>query len=267
MLTEKTGRVDGLEVYLINLDRSPERLADIATRLARLGILFTRVPAVDGRAMGPPPWEGFVYRRYRWRHGKVPNPGELGCYLSHLAAMRRFIDSGREHALILEDDAIFGDDFVSVLKTAVANADAWDILTLYGNRLGAPMTTRHLDNGKRIVGFWLNQTGTVGYLINRRGARACLDTLMPMSLPIDHALTRSWETGARFRGLVPFPLSTKTGPSTIMSSRRFAHWRRAGVFVFRGITIAERVAHHLIRDPIWLPPLSSAARRLRTAIW
>ncbi len=267
MLAGEAGRLDGLEVYVLNLDRSPDRLADIAGRLTRLGLPFTRVPAVDGQAIGLLPWEGFDADLYRWRHGKVPNPGELGCYLSHLATMRQFLGSGGEYALVLEDDAVFDDDFVSVLRDAIANADAWDILTLYGNRLGAPMATRRLDGGRSIVGFWLTQTGTVGYLINRDGARACLATLMPMSLPIDHALTRSWETGVRFRGLVPFPLSTKKGPSTITLVRRFPHWRRAPALIFRGLTFAERVVHHLIRDPIWLPPLSSIARRLRAAIW
>jgi len=256
----------GPGIYVINLDRSSRRLTEIAERLARIGLAFVRVPGIDGLTLGPPPWEGFRTDLYVLRHGKVPNPREFGCYLSHLAAMRRFLDDGREHALILEDDAEFGDDFPSVLTDAIASADAWDILTLYGNRLGAPMATRRLDGDKRVVGFWLNQTGAVAYLINRAGARACLDTLMPMSLPFDHAFTRSWETGVRFRGLVPYPVSTNRRQSTITRGRRFPHWQRATVFLFRGRTIAQRVVHHLIRDPIWLPPRSSAPRS-STAIW
>jgi glycosyl transferase, family 25 len=37
-----------MQVYVINLDRRPDRLAEISQRLDALGLTFTRVPAVDG---------------------------------------------------------------------------------------------------------------------------------------------------------------------------------------------------------------------------
>ena len=37
-----------LEVYVINLDRSPERMADMKKKLSALGLEYKRIPAVDG---------------------------------------------------------------------------------------------------------------------------------------------------------------------------------------------------------------------------
>ncbi|WP_180055862.1 glycosyltransferase family 25 protein [Acinetobacter sp. YH12142] len=41
---------------------------------------------------------------------KPLTPGELGCTLSHLEALKRFLNSKEDYALILEDDAIIPDD-------------------------------------------------------------------------------------------------------------------------------------------------------------
>ncbi|KGT46939.1 glycosyltransferase family 25 protein [Acinetobacter sp. HR7] len=39
------------------------------------------------------------------------SPSMVGCTLSHLEAMRKFLDSSEDFALILEDDAILPNDF------------------------------------------------------------------------------------------------------------------------------------------------------------
>jgi hypothetical protein len=36
-----------LQIYVINLDRRPDRLQEISQRLSALGLSFKRVPAVD----------------------------------------------------------------------------------------------------------------------------------------------------------------------------------------------------------------------------
>lgn len=44
-------------------------------------------------------------------HAKALTPGELGCTLSHLDALRDFLESSEKYAIIFEDDAIQDGDF------------------------------------------------------------------------------------------------------------------------------------------------------------
>lgn len=44
-------------------------------------------------------------------HSKPLTPGELGCTLSHLAALRDFLDSDKSYAVVFEDDAIQDGNF------------------------------------------------------------------------------------------------------------------------------------------------------------
>jgi glycosyl transferase, family 25 len=40
-----------VQAFVINLDRSPDRLIRMQTEFARVGMTFTRFPAIDGTAL------------------------------------------------------------------------------------------------------------------------------------------------------------------------------------------------------------------------
>ena len=76
-----------MKLFVINLDRAPERLADTAKLFADAGLAFERVPAVDARAMSDaerrrtaPPVRFYLANARRVR------PGEIACTLSHRKA-------------------------------------------------------------------------------------------------------------------------------------------------------------------------------------
>ncbi|MEG2725303.1 MAG: glycosyltransferase family 25 protein [Kiritimatiellia bacterium] len=94
-----------MKAYLINLDRSTERLAAAEAQLRTAQIVYERVSAVDGRALT------FRERRRACSYGRfllinscLPLPGIIGCALSHLEVYRRMIAEQIPYALILEDD-------------------------------------------------------------------------------------------------------------------------------------------------------------------
>ncbi len=94
-----------MKAYLINLDRSPGRLAEADAQLCAAGVDYVRVAAVDGRALG---WAGLRGRVSRLRfflvHGHFPSVGEAACTLSHNAALRRLAEGGEGAAMVFEDD-------------------------------------------------------------------------------------------------------------------------------------------------------------------
>src|SRR5581483_3067369 len=131
--------------YVINLDRSPDRLAAIAARLDRLRLPFERFAAVEGRLIDPDSTPFFSRRRYEQRHGKAPTPCEIGCFLSHIGVMRRFLESDAQFCLILEDDAVLGADLPAALDGLERARREWDVALLYGNHPALAQPLGRLD--------------------------------------------------------------------------------------------------------------------------
>ena len=94
-----------LPVYVINLDRRPDRLDTISGDLHRLGLSFERVPAVDARLLPP---------EDKADRNPLMRAGSKACMLSHSEALRRFLASDRRAAMILEDDAELASDLPAV---------------------------------------------------------------------------------------------------------------------------------------------------------
>ena len=242
--------------FVINLDRSPERLQRISADLTRLGIPFARLAAIEGRDINPDASPHFAKGEYERRHGKHPTPCEIGCYLSHMAAIRRFLESDAQFALILEDDAILGDSLPGVLTGLGQLAGHWNISLLYGNYPGLPQRLDRIDRHHELVGFLARETGAVAYALDRKAARVYLDRLYPMSLPFDVDFDRAWDFGIKFRGVMPFPVTTGAFPSDIGKiGRKFPWYRRLPTYLARSVNELKRYRHYAIDDPIWLEAL------------
>jgi FkbM family methyltransferase len=99
-------------ILYINLDSRVDKRAEIEAELAKVGWSGRRLPAVH----------------------RVP--GELGCALSHAAAMQLLLDHpSARHALILEDDFGFVRDPSADVARFLSrfDADGWDVLMLASN--------------------------------------------------------------------------------------------------------------------------------------
>lgn len=92
-----------MRTYVINLARSHDRRAHITAELAKAGLDYDIVTAVDGREldlsdadMVAPSFADEI----------VCPAGSAGCALSHLRVYRKIISDGLDRALVLEDDAV-----------------------------------------------------------------------------------------------------------------------------------------------------------------
>lgn len=240
-----------LLTLVINLDRSPDRLSQIATRLQEQALPWQRVPAVEGKLLDLDR-EAFVdLAGYRRLHGKGLNPAEVGCYLSHAACWKALLDdTSATHALVLEDDCQFHPGFNKVLQTSLMHADAWDLLRLSGIHRGTPVAVRPLGPNHQLTVMLSRQTGAAAYVINRKAAKAMLDHLLPMQLPLDHAFNRPWLMGIRERMVSPLPAWADPGqPSTIgyghQAHGRLPWYQRLSTFRYRMGTEVRRVVHAL----------------------
>lgn len=190
---------------VINLDRSPDRLERIGQRLQALGIDWQRLPAVDGAALDGEGRRALDERGYRRLHGSTPKLGELGCYLSHLRAMRTFLASDARFALILEDDVQPSQRLPAVVEALTQVADQWDMVKLSKVHRGTPVSVYALGHGATLDVMLTRCTGSSAYIVNRRAAQAYLDKLLPMTLPYDHVFDRGWQLGLKVRLVSPPP--------------------------------------------------------------
>ncbi|WP_087211872.1 glycosyltransferase family 25 protein [Yoonia vestfoldensis] len=90
---------------VINLDRSPERLNAIGADLAQVGLAWSRARAVEPKADYASTTQLYNRARANYFFGRDLTRGEVGCFLSHLAALRTLFESDCDIGLILEDDA------------------------------------------------------------------------------------------------------------------------------------------------------------------
>lgn len=106
-----------MRTFLVNLDRSQERLRIATERANAAGLCFERVSGVDGRAMaGKDARKASAPFRQWCANGYRLNRGELGCALSHLQIYHKMVDERIPIALILEDDVLYLGDVQDELR-------------------------------------------------------------------------------------------------------------------------------------------------------
>jgi glycosyl transferase, family 25 len=243
-------RDDELRTWVINLDRAPERLARISARLAELQLPYTRLAAIDARALRPDQAALLNEPEYARKHGKTPLLGELGCYLSHVDVMREFVASTARFALVLEDDVKLLPTLPAVLQGLMAIPGRWDVVKLSGVHSGTPVRVASIAPDHELAVMLSRCTGSSAYLMNRKAAAAYLHPrggLLPMSLPYDHVFDQGWRFGLKVRMARPWPCGHDDQvPTTIAgagASRKFPFARRLPAFAYRLGNEWARVNH------------------------
>ena len=221
---------DDLGVWLINLDRDTARLAAMEAQLATLDLPYSRFAAIDGKARASELARRADADAYARNMGSPILPGKMGCYASHVAVWEAFLASHKDVALILEDDVVFHDDFLTALDTALAHADRWDTLRFNCIRAKIPVSQGQI--GPYTLNAYIGPfTGNAAYLIHRDVARRILPDLWPQTRAFDHELNRFFRHDFRQFGLEPFASHVDDGGDSSITGTGFAlvkkpHWTK-----------------------------------------
>lgn len=242
-----TSAPDGLLVLLINLDRSTKRLEQMQRRLDQIGLSYERLPAVDGTLHWDSLKQTVDIAQFERNVGRDIMPGEIGCYHSHLQAWQRLLASDCQTLLVLEDDVVFGDDFMQALHIALEHRTNWDMLNL--NKIRAKQPIRQNLLGPYSLNAYIGPlTGMGAYLIHRNIAKRLLNQMFPIVLPIDLELDRVYKFDLRRYGLEPFPsvvqdenVSTITGVG-FTAVKKYPWYRRRHVYIRRLLTLICKLA-------------------------
>jgi glycosyl transferase, family 25 len=161
-----------MEIYavLINLRRSRDRLAYQQEQLARLGIHYERLEAVEAESI---PEAEFQKRSQQWQ--RPLSRGEVACFLSHRLAWRRVV-AEQVPMLILEDDAVLSDNLATVLAGLKPTSDSliYNLETGRGRKLVSKRRSESLPLGHSTVKIYRDSGGSAAYVITPKAAEICL---------------------------------------------------------------------------------------------
>lgn len=210
------------KVFVVNLDRRSDRMRQVGSTLAALGIEFERVTAVDARTVDLRP---HVHWPITWAyHGfHRPLPGNIGCFLSHKAIWSKMVEECIPQALVLEDDAEPIDWDKRILEIDIEEYGL-DMLRIGANR--APNDRESLSAhrsgpfGRKLLDAPMGK-GTVAYIISNEGARKGLRA-SKFWFPPDRFDIWSSIYGLRLALIVPLMWTPSGSPSDI-AMRRYAN--------------------------------------------
>lgn len=183
-----------MKTYVINLDRSKDRMAFIHKQLTRLNMPYERIPAVDGRTLADEAAKAKVAdmdKVREWPDLLVPNA--IGCSLSHYNIYRKVMEGPDEYVLILEDDIELGDKLPALLKKMEGKLDPGNVYLIYfHNADGDTKTFVEQDAVKldSVHGLYKARTvwgayTTGGYIISKQLAARLAEFVFPVRTTAD----------------------------------------------------------------------------------
>lgn len=87
-------------VYVINMDKSIDRLNNIKKQEPILGKKITRIPAIDGKTLS----KQEINDNSTKLCSTFCSNSMIGCFLSHKKTWQSVVDNGDEYAIVMEDD-------------------------------------------------------------------------------------------------------------------------------------------------------------------
>lgn len=228
-MSQGVGRPARMSVYVINLDRSPQRWARISANLGAMGLDFERLAAVDAAQAPDAVVEAFYDEAANARHYFMPlKRGEVGCFLSHRKAWQALVDSGADMAVVLEDDVEFDAPPQPVLQALAQHLDTAQprMVKLFTRRAVQGRPVADVGRGHALLRPVTTPLGTQAQMLNRAAAQALLAAFPRCHEPVDVALQRWWDTGVTIWVLCPNlvrEVSAEVGGTTL-GSRASAAW-------------------------------------------
>lgn len=192
------------KTFLINLDKSVDRLERSTALLDEHNVNFERVSAVYGADLSEQELSAVYDYQLPNAYYKKLNVGEIGCYLSHRKVWQKIVDEQLDFAVILEDDFNIVGDFNQMLSTVSCLGVTWHYLKLAGhNRARKALYQAAVDNFELIV-YDKVPARTCAQVVSLAGAKQLLKTSAPFKRPIDIDLQYWWEKDVRVLGLLPY---------------------------------------------------------------
>ncbi|MBZ9710153.1 glycosyltransferase family 25 protein [Mesorhizobium sp. ESP7-2] len=189
---------------VINLDRSPDRLAHTTAEFARIGLGFERVAAIDARDR-----PDFVLQRQHALYAVRRLSGsEIACLHSHRACWTIIAQDDAPYGAVFEDDMVFSAKAGALLANTdwvPTGADVVKLETFFHTTV-IQREKVAVGHGFSVFRLRKNHIGAGGYLLSRQAAHALLEATSDVNVAVDNLIfdpAFATSTGKTIYQLVP----------------------------------------------------------------
>lgn len=100
-----------MNIIVISLERAKERRERITAQLKALNIDAVIMDAIDGKTLSEDELNKTIHLPRGWRFSEKFMPGEIGCTMSHIKALKIAKVKDWDNVIIFEDDITIAEDF------------------------------------------------------------------------------------------------------------------------------------------------------------
>jgi glycosyl transferase, family 25 len=247
--------------FIINLNRDASRWQNISRALSGFGIPHERVSAIDARERITLV-RRVVHRDFQFVPAeRALTDGEICCYLSHVAALKRVVRQNLQMAMIFEDDVVFDDRFSLFYENDLPRfLMTSDIVKFEGihyshtSKSGIPIAA---GETAQLILRLKPTLGAAAYAVTRRGALALIKALSVTDRPFDHKLPYYDRHWVDYAETLPFLASQASYPSNLRPDReqyddnrplqRQGRFRHKLAAVNRGVLRLSYIAKFLVK--------------------
>jgi len=167
-------------MYLVSLKSDYIRREKIAINFPSNFKKIIHFEAINGKMLTVSSFFSYSSIAYQ-SHNKFLTPGEVGCTLSHLGVLNKFLETNEEYCLVLEDDIIGNDNHLFQIEKIIDNIDLNGVINFRNQNgfgfekfiLGKEMSIKGLYQIPRFSAKFI--LGTCAYCIDRNSAKKIID--------------------------------------------------------------------------------------------
>jgi len=228
------------DVYIINLDRKPERFDYVSKQLDAMKITnYQRWIATDGFNADPGEMINIGVTPKLTERG-----GLAGCASSHIRMWKHIADNKLGWTLILEDDAHFHPNFIELFKEYWKNVPTDAKIVFPGFCGDETRISKHGPVSDEAV-MCLH-----AYMLSHDGAQYLLDNLLPMTEPVDielkdhfaklhHKGSYIFNGSVLINGVVPNDYKNKNGKRCMFNGIVYQNQGEQGSTIHKQETVYE----------------------------
>ncbi len=227
-----------LACYVISLNPDQPSVVRLMNSLQEQGIEARHFPAVDGRAAYPALEDNERISKCMsmLRVRRLLTSSEVGCYLSHLRAVKKAYNEGYDYVCVLEDDVVIEPEFGNTVRALLS--ENLDIVRLMALKLRRRKPLREIVYGIMLTRPERGTLGTQAYMMSRAGMKKFLDHASVIYEPIDHVLDHFFLFDLETYAVEPHVVFERESASTITKKHQFPS---------RTPNLLERLMYHPVK--------------------
>jgi glycosyl transferase family 25 len=199
--------LEKFKVYIINLKSDVGRKKSIIQQLNKQNIEnYEIIDAINGNELSPQEIDSNTFKN---KMGINPwntkmSASQVGCALSHIKIYHEFIKSDYKYALILEDDAIFKNNFEDKIKKFILNSFKYKKQIILLSELKQFYKKPIIKFEKYELVDVTNAFFTHSYFINKDAAKSIINFNHPVKTIADNFVFFKIYCGVKITGINPF---------------------------------------------------------------